>query len=271
MPVSAPADRRFRRARVRPGRRKLRWPGWWTVARVAVLVAIAGLGLERAIDGALASGALKVTRIALQGHDRVSQDEVLGLLDGLAGQSLLRTDLEQWRRKLLTSPWVADAEIRRTFPGTLTVVIRERQPMGVARIREDLFLIDATGDVIDAFGPEYAGFDLPIIDGLTGRDEEVEADAARARLAGRLMRELAGLPGLANEVSQIDVTDARNAVLVLEGDEALVSVGVERFAERLQAYLDVRPLVREQAPGASYVDLRYDERVFVGPSQSNGG
>jgi cell division septal protein FtsQ len=60
-------------------------------------------------------------------------------------------------------------------------------------------------------------------------------------------------------------------VLVLEGDTALVSVGAERFVERLQAYLDLRPLVREQAPGANYVDLRYDDRVYVGPSRGNGG
>jgi len=270
MPVPAPADRRFRRARVQPGPKKRRWPRWQTVVRVAVVVALVALGIERAVALALSSGALTVTRIMLQGHDRVSREEILARLEGLAGQSLLRTDLERWRQALLDSPWVADVEIRRTFPGTLTVVVRERQPMGVARIGEGLFLVDGTGAVIDAVGSEYAELDLPIIDGLSGGDGESEADRARAALAGRVLRDLARRPGLAAQVSQIDVSDTRNAVLVLEGDVALVSVGAERFADRLQVYLDVRPMVQEQAPGANYVDLRHDEKVFVGPSRNEG-
>jgi cell division protein FtsQ len=237
---------------------------------VGVLVALVAFGVERAIALVLSSGALTVTRITLQGHDRVSREEMLARLEGLLGQSLLRTDLEGWRRALLDSPWVADAEIRRTFPGTLTVIIRERQPMGIARIQEGLFLVDGTGAVIDAFGVEYGGLDLPIIDGFTGRDEDSGADQTRAALAGRLLRDLARRPALAAQVSQIDVSDVRNAVLVLEDDAALVSIGAERFAERLQAYFDLRPVVQEQAPGANYVDLRYDDRVFVGPPRRNG-
>jgi hypothetical protein len=75
MPVPAPADRRFRRARVQPGRTKRRWPAWQTLVRVGVLVALVAFGVERAIALVLSSGALTVTRITLQGHDRVSREE----------------------------------------------------------------------------------------------------------------------------------------------------------------------------------------------------
>ena len=200
----------------------------------------------------------------------MSRGEVLGLLDGLSGSSIVTADLEGWRQKLLTSPWVADASIRRMFPGTLNVVIEERQPVGIGRLRGVLYLIDRTGAVIDEFGPNYADLDLPIIDGLSANRESGSADEARAALAGRLMSELGRRPDLAGKVSQIDVTDAGNAVVILKGDTALLRVGGERFSERLQSYIDLMPALREQMPDIDYVDLRFDERVYVRP-RSNGG
>ncbi len=265
-PVAAPADKRFRRSKVSPGRKR-RWrPSWWTVARVGAACLVVGFALYHTISFVLASEALTVTRITVQGNERMSRGEVLGLLDGLSGTSIVMTDLEGWRQKLLTSPWVADASIRRMFPGTLAVVIIERQPIGVGRIKGTLYLIDKTGTVIDEFGPNYADLDLPVIDGLGARSGEDELlDEARAALAGRLMSELGRRPKLAGQISQIDVTDVRNAVVLLKGDTALLRVGDERFTERLQAYLDLMPALRERMPDIDYVDLRFDERVYVRP------
>jgi cell division protein FtsQ len=265
-PVAAPADKRFRRSRVSPAR-KQRWrPSWWTIARLAAAVIVVGFALYQTIGFLLASEALTVTRISVQGNQRMSRGEVLGLLDGLSGSSIVMADLEDWRQKLLTSPWVANASIRRMFPGTLNVVIEERRPVGIGRIRGELYLIDRTGTVIDEFGPNYADLDLPIIDGLTaGGGESGSVDGARAALAGRLMSELARRPELAGKVSQIDVTDVHNAAVILKGDTALLRVGDERFAERLQSYLDLMPALREQMPDVDSVDLRFDERVYVRP------
>lgn len=265
-PVAAPADKRFRRSRVSPARKSSWRPSWWTVARVAAVCLVVGFALYRTVTFVLASEALTVTRISVQGNQRMSRGEVLGLLDGLSGSSIVMTDLEGWRQKLLASPWVADASIRRMFPGTLAVVIEERAPMGVGRINGALYLIDETGTVIDEFGPNYADLDLPIVDGLTSKGGEHDAvDEARAALAGRLMVDLQRRPGLAEQVSQIDVTDAHNAAVILKGDTALLRVGDERFAERVQSYLDLMPALREQMPDLDYVDLRFGERVYVRP------
>ncbi len=269
-PVAAPADKRFRRSRVSPARKRRWWqPRWWTIARVGTTCLVAGFALYHTIGFVLASDALTVTRITVQGNQRMSRGEVLSLLDGLSGTSIVMTDLESWRQKLLMSPWVAEASIRRMFPGTLTVAIEERQPIGIGRIKGTLYLIDKTGTVIDEFGPNYADLDLPIVDGLSPKGKEDQSmDQARAALAGRLMSELARSPKLAGLVSQIDVTDSRNAIVLLKGDTALLRVGDERFTERLQSYLDLMPALRERMPDIDYVDLRFDERVYVRPQKA---
>jgi cell division protein FtsQ len=237
----------------------------WTVARLAAAVVVIGFALYETIGFVLASEALTVTRITVQGNQRMSRGEVLGLLDGLSGASIVTTDLESWRQKLLESPWVADASIRRMFPGTLAIAIAERQPIGVGRIRGTLFLIDETGAVIDEFGPNYGDLDLPIVDGLSASPDDKTVDHARAALAGRLMSELAQRPTLAGQISQIDVSDARNAMVILKDDTALLRLGDERFAERMESYLDLRPALRERMPDIDYVDLRFIPRVYVRP------
>jgi cell division protein FtsQ len=272
MPVAAPADKRFRRAHVPPSRRRAWMPSWRTLVSVALVAAALVYGLYRAADLVLAADALTISNITVKGTNRMSPGEVLALLEDLRGENMVTTTLEPWRQKLLASPWVEDAAIRRVFPGTVSVVISERDPLGIGRIGDALYLIDQRGTIIDEFGPSYSELDLPIIDGLaaTPGGTGTLVDEARAALAGRLLADLRHRPDLAKRVSQIDVADVRDAVVMLKDDTALIRVGDDRFVERMQAYLDLAPRLHEQVPFIDYVDLRFDERVYVKPQGSSG-
>ena len=169
-PVAAPADRRFRRAHVKPGRRRRDWK---TIARPVVRYALAtsvvAYVLYRATDIAAQSHALRIEKISVRGNERLSKGEVLSTLNGLVGGSLIWTDLEVWRQRLLKTPWIRDAAMHRTLPSTVEVVVSERLPVAVGRIHGELYLIDEGGVIIDQYGPQYADFDLPIVDGLTAQ------------------------------------------------------------------------------------------------------
>jgi cell division protein FtsQ len=271
MPVAAPADKRFRRAHISPAKRMTLRDAWPKLARIVIVCVVLVFGGYLATDRVLSAESLTISTITVSGNSRVSRGEVVGLLEGLRGQNMLTADLEGWRRKLLDSPWVADAAIRRVFPGTVAVAISERQPLGIGRINDTLYLVDHRGTVIDEYGPNYAEFDLPIIDGLAAHAsaDGMLVDEVRAALAGRLLSDLAQRPDLAKRVSQIDVTDAHDAVLILKNDTVLVRVGDGNFIDRLQAYLDLASTLRDRIPDIDYVDLRFDERVYVRP-QGNG-
>lgn len=275
MPVSAPADRRFRRAHVTPARRTLfgRGVSWSKAGRAALVMGLLMYVGYRLVRDVVTTQALTITRITVNGNSRLSKGEVVALLDGIRGTNMLTLDIESWRQKLLASPWVADAAIRRVLPGTVNVAVSERQPMGIGRLNDELYLIDDRGGIIDQFGPNYAEFDLPVIDGLAAapRDNGPLIDEARAALAARVLAALQGTPSLARRVSEIDVSDVHDAVLILKGDTALVRVGSEQFAERLQSYLDLAPALRERVASIDYVDLRFDERVYVRPAQGRAG
>jgi cell division protein FtsQ len=274
MPVSAPSDRRFRRAHVTPARKpRLFRLSWRKAGRAALALAVLAYVGYRVTRQVFTAEALTISRITVSGNSRLSKGEVVALLDGIRGANMLSVDLDEWRRTLLSSPWVADAAIRRVLPGTIAVAISERQPMGIGRINGELYLIDDRGGLIDQFGPNYAEFDLPIIDGLAAapRDNATLVDPARAALAARVLAALQTRPDLARRVSQIDVSDDRDATLILKGDTALVRVGTEQFVERLQSYLDLAPALRERIAAIDSVDLRFDQRVYVRPVVRNRG
>jgi cell division septal protein FtsQ len=143
--------------------------------------------------------------------------------------------------------------------------VHERTPLGIGRINGALYLIDEAGVVIDEYGPNYADLDLPIIDGLSSAPGENNPDVARATLARRLLDALR-VKNMSARVSQIDVSDARNAVVLLDGDSTSVRLGDEHFVERLQSYFELAPALRERVPEIEYVDMRFDDRVYVRPA-----
>jgi cell division protein FtsQ len=269
MSVKARAEKNFRRARPKPTKRKTRRRRIsWRAARLLISVVLVTYAAYRAFDLVVSASTLKVRQIKVHGNVRLSASKVQALVNDIRGTSILTVDLESYRRRLLKSPWVADVALSRVLPSTIDVFVRERTPMGIARLRDQLYLIDRQGTVIDEYGPQYHQFDLPMIDGLvrapgTG---EPALDERRADLAARVIEALAQRKDLARRVSQIDVHDVHDAVLVLGRDTALVHVGEDGFIGRLQGYVDLAPELRKRVPDIDYVDTRFDGRLYVRPA-----
>jgi cell division protein FtsQ len=270
--VAAQTDRRFRRAHVKPGRRKRRWYAvlrplmMWTTFAAAVLY-----GGYRTATVAVHAHVLQVDKIIVHGNHRLARGEVLAVLSGLRGESLIWTDLDRWRKRLMASPWVRDAALRRSLPSTVEVVVSEREPIGIGRINSDMFLVDERGVIIDQYGPQYADLDLPIIDGLSAApgDSGALTDEARADLAGRVIVALKAKPNVARRLSQVDVSDLHSASVILNGDPAMIQLGEDQFLARLQSYLDLAPTLRERVADIDYVDLRFEDRIYVRPAKAS--
>ncbi len=279
MKVKTLTERNFRRARAKPAKRKyLTVLFSWKVARIVLIGVVVSLAALRAAQLAYASEVFRVSHVAVHGNVRVSTGEVEAMVRELKGTNILTTDLGFWRGKLLESPWVAEVSLRRVLPATVDVHISERSAFGLGRNGDTLYLISPDGTVLDEFGPRYSAFDLPIVDGLFvrktaprakrgrgGSEPASKVDPARATLAARVIESIRGSDQLEPRLSQIDVSDAHDAVVLLDGDPALLHLGEDRFRERLHSYLEYAERLRERIPNIDSVDLRFEERVYVKP------
>lgn len=269
MSVKAQTEKNFRRAKVKPAKRKGagRFLSWH-IARAAICAAIVIYAGYRAVDLVVSASALQVQKIEVHGNVRLSSGEVQVLMDGLVGSNIVLADLDVYRQRVLASRWVDRVAMRRVLPSTIEVFVSERTPIGICRLRDQLHLVDRTGMLIDEYGPQYSEFDLPVIDGLVRAPSSGEPtiDERRADLAARVIDSVSERQEIASRISQIDVSNADDAVVLLEDDPALLHLGNELFLERLQSYVDVADALRDHVDEIDYVDLRFGERVYLRPT-----
>ncbi len=235
------------------------------MGRLSVAILLAALVGYAAIRTARTSRMLAVSDLVVRGNKRLSPGEVEALIQGIRGQNILLADLDQYRRQLMDSPWVAGASLRRLLPSTVEVRLVERAPLAITRVDGRLYLVDDAGVIVDEFGPQYREFDLPVVDGLVRSSPSGApvVSAARAQLTQRFLEALRPAPALRQRVSQIDVSDVHDLVLLLAGDPTLVHLGETRFLERLTTYEELAPTLQDRLPSIDYVDMRFDERVYV--------
>jgi cell division septal protein FtsQ len=268
MAVKAPSDKRFRRARVQPPRKRRSWRRLVAPAlRGALAVAIVGYAAFRGVALVTAAPALNVSAITVHGVRQLPAREVIDRVRGLRGQNIVTADLERWRAELLKWAWVREASFRRVLPSTVEIVIAEREPIGIGRLGDRLYLVSGDGMILDPYTTRYADYELPIIDGLHVGPTRAGllVDDVRAGLAARVIHGVGRHRDLAGRLAQVDVSDDEDAVVMLDDDSARVHLGHEQFAERLRAYLELAPTLRTRVRAIDYVDLRYDARVFVRP------
>ena len=100
--VAAQTDRRFRRAHVKPARRRRGWRGGGEAAadRGRRDGRSSTYGGYRATLLAAHAHVLQVEKITVRGNERLSKGEVLAVLNGLRGENLCLTDLDRWRTRL---------------------------------------------------------------------------------------------------------------------------------------------------------------------------
>jgi cell division protein FtsQ len=266
MTVKTATERNFRRSKVKPVRkRSWSYRALLRAVKLTVIGAIVVFAGYLALDRVVNASTLQVSRITVKGASRLSTGEVRALVDGLRGTNILTADLSRYRRRLMESPWVADAALRRILPSTVEILISERSPVGVCRLGSDVYLLDRSGMLIDEFGPKYADFDLPLIDGVVRKQGGPNSviDEQRTALAVRVIDALAPHKALATRLSQVDVSSLNDAVVLLDDDPAYLHLGTERFVERLKVYLEIGSALRERVPELDYVDLRFGSRIYV--------
>ena len=60
------------------------------------------------------------------------------------------------------------------------------------------------------------------------------------------------------------MSNPHDAVVLLDDDPALLHLGEDKFVERVHAYIELAPTLRQTVPDIDYVDLRFDHASTSG-------
>lgn len=246
-----PVGRRTRAPRPRHNRRRPE-PLWRRMPPARVVGRAALGGVRRALPALLlgslvaGSGAAGYTgfrwltssprfaaqHLELRGLDRLDPEQVREGLRGALGVNLFRLDTDALERGLLTQPWIAAADVRRSLPDRLVIEIQERRASGVAEM-DGLYLLDRDGVAFkraDVAAGETAG--LPIVTGID-RDRYVADPDAAARhfdQALALLRLYRAVPDRPR-IAELAIGERGGITLITYDDAVAIRLGTGTLAE----------------------------------------
>lgn len=246
----------------RAARRASILPRW--LALGAALAILAGSSLIF-IRWLLTSPRFTVTEVEIRGLNRLSEAEVRATAGIEIGENLFTLDAEAAARRLGRLPRVKRAEVIRSFPNRITLLIEERQPFALAVSVGQLYWMDEEGRLL---GPEFRAVapGLPVVTGLEreepagGRTVSVE----RTRTAVALLRTIlrTGTP-LAAQLSEIDVRGADEGLVLYTVGGVEVRLGGEWWEERLGRLEGVLAQLQAEQEPVETIDLRFRDQVVL--------
>ncbi len=199
--------------------------------------------------------------LVVEGIHYASTSQIRHIFAEDFSRSLYLVPIQERRAQLLAIDWVEDATVSKIWPKTVKVRIQERVPVAFVHLHANskdgmsrFALIDRDGYILR---PRVAAkFTLPVI---TGISESESLDNRRARVH-RVLGMLRELGAMADEISEINVTDPNNLILAEHTGDSVVNlmVGDENYAERLQNFLSNYGEIKEKRPDAKTLDLRVD-------------
>ena len=196
----------------------------------------------------------EVKQLAVSGLKHVQENEVLARAGFEIGTNVFVVDLDELRSRVEEIRWVRHALVQRVLPDQIIIKVIEREPVGLGRIRGEIYQFDVDAQLLEPDPLTQASF--PILDGL--RQDDSEGNLAKVDLYRRVVEDLGQ-----TELSEVHVSDSGEVSVVSTSDPLLVSLGTGEFRARWIKYLQLKTQIHQQYPGAALVDLRFRNQVIV--------
>jgi cell division protein FtsQ len=203
--------------------------------------------------------------IEIGGMQNVTKTQIMEVMGADIGRNIFFIPLTQQQAQLEQIPWVESASVMRFTPNRLAVQIHERMPVAFARVGQHIFLIDASGTLMELSTKHKYSF--PVILGMNP-GEPLSTRAPRMKTYLQVVQELdSGGAHYSQDLSEVDLSDLED-VKVRVNDPAgdvLVHLGSSDFSQRYQIYVSHAQAWRQQFQKLESVDLRYDNQIIVNP------
>ncbi len=210
-------------------------------------------GLGAFAQGNFAQAGLAIGEIVISGQTLTSEQEIFDALGIQPHTSTLGFDVEAARQRIAELPAIETVTVRKTYPGDVTVLVTEKQPVARWAVDGVTFLIDGKGEQIGEARGGYA--DLPLVIGDGAADDALV-----------MIRALNGFPLLQEGLVALSrIADRRWDLIYDTGLRVqLPEQGVAQAMTRLVTYQNDYQLLDRDV---TIIDLRIDSVVAVRPNK----
>jgi len=212
----------------------------------------------------LESGYFGTHKIRVEHQVRVSEGDILAASDIEIGDSLFDLELNMIGRKIEEHPWIAKAEVERSFPDQVVIRVVEREARAVIDL-DYLYYVDKDGVV---FKMLESGDQLnyPVITGIDRQYLLDNPDQTQdsLNLALQLMDELEPRsPFNLDDVSEIHYDQQEGLILYTRIGGVPIRMGKQGFEAKLNRLEAIYNDLEPRLLALKYIDLNVTDRVIV--------
>jgi cell division protein FtsQ len=224
--------------------------------RRVLLLAVAAVGLSVGLYQLARSPLFGLTAVRVEGATAEARAAALAAASLRLGEPYLPIDPDEVRRRVEALPGVAAAQVLRSYPSSLRIVVRERSATAVVSSTHAYWLVAADGTVLERAAGRTAG--LPYVAGVPL--PPAVRPGVRLPPGNPLANALTALgrmdPALRRQVVAVTARSVDSLELGLRGG-ALVLYGVaERQAAKDAAVLLIQRKLRAEGKQVVRIDVR---------------
>jgi cell division protein FtsQ len=225
----------------------------------AAALSVAGAAVTGLLDYLSDPNQLPIQTIRVSGTlKHLERESVEAVVAGAIDGNFFSVDMARIRDRVRELPWVDQVSVRRRWPGTLVMQVREQVP--IARWGNDR-LVNARGEI---FAPRNAAIAAQLVrlDGPQGSTTRVMAFQRMAE---------AELQGIGLRIRRLQMNERRE--WWLEADRGLtLLLGQHEARKRLRRFVNAYRVLAAQADRRPVrVDLRYAQGFAVTWSDKSAG
>jgi len=204
----------------------------------------------------------EVQKLSVSGIKRVEENQVLAKARFELGTNAFKVSLDKIRERVEEIRWVRHAVVARVLPDQIIIKVVEREPIGLARIRGEVYEFDREATILE---PDPAsGSSFPILDGL--RPNDTRGNKKKVELYRKVLEDL-GQPLL----SEVHINNSGEVSVVPASDPLVIDLGAVEFRNRWTRYLQLKTQIQQHYPQAVRVDLRFRNQVVIRMREDDGG
>lgn len=212
----------------------------------------------------LESGYFGVKQIRVEQQARVSEGDILEASDIKIGDSLFDLELHMIGRKIEEHPWIARADVERSFPDNVVIRVVERQARAIIDL-DYLYYVDRAGEVFKMLdASDQLGY--PVITGIDRQYllDNPDQTQGSLNLALQLMDELEDR-ALFNleDVSEIHYDQQEGLILYTYIGGVPIRMGKQGYEMKLNRLEAIYDDLEPRLLALKYIDLNVTDRVIV--------
>jgi cell division protein FtsQ len=209
---------------------------------------------------------LNISHIKIEGLKKLSKDELMKMVNLGPDRNILTVNLEKIGHRLEAHPWVEKTEVRREFPSSIVISIKERKPVAIIN-REGLRYVDDKGVI---FTRVAAGnpLDFPILTGFNSGDFKESGSSLDIALKKSL--ELLEIMErerifLSSNISEINLKSDSGFTIFTSNDAFQINIGSDDFNDKLKRLKYTLAAIKREGRynQIEYINLNYRNRVVV--------